>query len=328
MRKIFTIYTVLTLTLLAGCSTGISNKQLLTVNFQPDKTLRYKFKTNRDIELDWNSNQSNSAANNKGKITKSSESTEIIVDYTPIEIEPYGLTKIKATCKSVKVIRKPAKRKNTRRIDAVEHLKGKSFIFSVRANGKIEDRSSLKKLLVKAGNKAIRKSGNRKIKDPDIIDDFIATQWFLWDSISSIENPSEGIKVGQSWNSILSVPNPMVIRKARNVEYKLDEIQNTEKGDIAVIQSTYSPAKSTPSSWPIPYTGRFMVSGTYGTLRNYNIVELNGQGQELFNLDKGITEKYIQEYEAKVKASFRFPLSGVNPMLKIKQTITMQLIED
>jgi hypothetical protein len=164
-----------------------------------------------------------------------------------------------------------------------------------------------------------------RVKKPDMIADFIATQWFLWDSVSSIEKPAEGISVGQSWTSKLSVPTPMVMRKARDVTYTLDEIRPSAKGRLAVIGSSYTLSESVPAGWPIPYTGSFKMSGTFGFLRGYKVLGLNGKGQELFNLDSGRIEQYNQQYQMQLDAALLGALMP-SPRITIKQKITMQLL--
>ncbi len=254
---------------------------------------------------------------------KSIESMEMVVTYMPIEIDPYGLTTIKATCESVKVKRSKGSQK-----DAVEHLAGKTFMLTIGPAGKIEDYSQLDELIKDIGKKAFLPDTDRgRIKQPDMICDFIATQWFLWDSVSSIEKPSEGIEPGQSWKSKLSVPAPMVMRKARDVTYRLDEIRPSEKGRLAVISSFYSHTEAVPHSWPIPYSGRFQMPGTFGFLSGYKILDLRGRGEELFNIDAGRIEQYNQQYQMQLKASLPLPLAGVDPRITIKQNLTMKLLE-
>jgi len=294
--------------------------ELLTVDFQAGQTLRYKFVSSREIiiELDATAQTSRSG---RATSDKSSESLEIIMVYTPIEIDPYGLTKVKATCESVKVARSKGPGR-----DAVETLAGRTFTLAVGPTGKIEDYSQLDELLKEIGKKAFR--ANTDIKEPDMIGDVVATQWFLWDAVSSIKKPSEGLAVGQSWTSKLSVPTPMVMRKARDVTYRLDEIRPGEKGRLAAISSSYQIADSAPRDWPIPYSGRFQVAGTFGFYRNYKVLSLQGKGQELFNINAGRTKQYNQQYQLRLSASLLMPLAGVNPKITIKQNLTMNLLED
>jgi hypothetical protein len=211
--------------------------------------------------------------------------------------------------------------------DAVEHLAGKTFTFTVGPTGKIEDYSQLDELLKEIGNKAFFTDANGdRIKEPDMICDFIAGQWFLWDSVSSLKNPSKGVAVGQSWKSKLSVPSPMVMRKAREVTYKLDEIRQSEKGRLAVISSSYSKAEAVPRSWPIPYSGSFQMKGTFGFLSGYKLLSLEGRGEELFNIEAGRIEQYNQQYQMQLEAFISIGI-GVKPMITIKQNLTMELLE-
>ncbi len=207
-------------------------KTLLTVDFQKGQTLQYRFVSSRDIDLDWETRQQSTSKSGKHASDRSSESMEMVMAYTPIEVNPYGLTTIKATCNSVKVTRSKGTSGRGGAKDAVESLPGKTFTFTVGPTGKIEDYSQLEKLIQEIGNHAFRADSSRgRVKEPDMISDFIATQWFLWDSISSIPNPAEGVAAKQSWKSRLSIPAPMpeMLRKAREVTYTLDEVRQTEK---------------------------------------------------------------------------------------------------
>ena len=331
MRTALTIVTALVLSILAGCERPVEQKEglkegkeLLTVDFQEGRSLRYRFVTSRDMALDWDPTKSRSKPG-QDNVDKSSETMDMVVTYTPIEIDPYGLTTIKATCESVKVKRTGRSTRAAKR-DAVEDLPNKSFTLKINAAGKTEDYSQLDKLIRQIGEKAFRQSSRGgRIKEPDMIADFIATQRFLWDSISSIEKPADGVSVGQSWSSKLLVPTPMVMREARNVTYTLDEIRETEKGRLAVIRSSYSIAKSAPPDWPMPYSGRFQMSGTFGFFRGYPVLGLEGQGEELFNMDAGRIEQYNQQYQIRLNAVLPGPMG--KPKITINQKITMQLID-
>ncbi len=299
-----------------------AGKELLTVDFQEGQILRYKFISSRDISIDWDP-QKKQPKRGKSSTDKLSESMEMVVSYTPIEVNPFGLTTIKATCESVKIRRS----KDSRR-DAVESLRGKTFTFTVGPAGEIEDYSQLAALIKEIGKKAFLPDTSRgRIKDPDMIGDFAAGQWFLWDSISSIEKAIEGVSIGQTWKSKLPVPGSMVMRRARDVTYTLAEIRQTEKGRLAVIRSSYSPAESVLDNWPpMPYSGRFQMRGTFGFLRGYKILQLQGQGEELFNIDAGRTEQYSQQYHVRLQASILFGI-GVKPLLTMEQNFKMQLLK-
>jgi len=331
LKTTLTFLTVFFLSIFAGCepkagmikSAGSNEgKELLTVDFKDGQTLRYKFVSDREIIIDWEPSKTE-LGQQQTTLSKSSESMEMVVAYTPVEINPYGLTTIKATCESVNVKRSDGTQK-----DAAKYFAGKTYTFKVGPTGKIEDYSQLNELIKEIGEKAFQPdTGRGRIKEPDMIGDFIASQWFLWDPVSSIENASEGVSPGQSWQSKLSVPTPMVTREARNVTYKLEEVRQSEKGRLAVISSSYSKADSVPQSWPIPYKGRFQMRGKFGFLGNYKLMDLQGNGEELFNMTLGRTEQYNQQYQAQLQASIPLGI-GESPMITIKQNLTMNILED
>ncbi|MCJ7729806.1 MAG: hypothetical protein MUO27_08030 [Sedimentisphaerales bacterium] len=299
-------------------------KTRLTVDFQQNQSLRYRFLSSRDITVDWGQMQGRDAG--KTKIDKSLESLELVVSYTPVEVDPYGLSTIKAACESAKVARTGQSPRQMSRPDAAQSFAGKSWTFTVGPTGKMEDRSQLYDCIRQAGQQAFRTDKSQGlVKEPDMIYDFIATQWFLWDSISSVTKPVAGVGVGDEWRSRLFVPASMILFAARDVNYRLEEIRQGEQGRIAVIGGSYTLLYPSPSDWPVPYTELFQMSGTFGFLRGYKVFDLQGQGQELFNIDAGRTEKYTQKYPMHVQASLPMGL-GLNPQITIDQTLTMELI--
>lgn len=328
------------LCVLAGCKAGPSGagkwqegllskgKIPLTVDFEKGQSLRYKFVSSRDIDIDWEPQADATGAHKKQERTKHVESMEMVVKYEPVEIDPYRSVTIKATCESVNVRRTSSSGRDAGAADAVQSLTGKSFTFKVGPTGKIEDYSQLDALIKETGEKAFRQGETKgRIKEPDMIGDFIATQWFLWNSISSIEEPYKGVSPGQTWRSQLSVPAPMMMRKARDVTYTLKEIRENPKGRLAVIQSSFSPSEAVPADWPVPYTGRFRMSGTFGFLQGYQVQDLQGQGEELFNIDKGRIEQYNQNYKMHIKC--RLPMGlDVSPEMVVNQKLTMTLLPD
>ena len=169
--------TILLLSISTGClSTDPVNKaahsndktELLTVDFNDIRTLRYKFVSARDITIDW---EPSKATTEQGRpsLSKFSESFEMVVAYTPVEIKPYGLSTIEAACESVKV-----RRSDDAKQDAVEEFAGKTYRFKVGPTGKIEDYTELDKLIKEIGTKAFRSDTSRgRIKEPDMIADFI-----------------------------------------------------------------------------------------------------------------------------------------------------------
>lgn len=346
MKTIIIIITCLSLSILCGCEGNKSEKTtvkteevkqqpvkeavpqpskevktqpsgsnvFLTVGFQKDKTLRYQFINSRDTEIKWQD----------GMADKYTDTLEMVVAYKPEKINPVGLSTVTATCESINAKRSSSKGHYGSGKDAIESLTGRSFTIKVGPTGRIEDYSELDKLIKEAGKNSFRKDG---VKEPDMISDFVATQWFLWDSVSSIEKPAKGVTAGQTWTSELSIPTPMILREGRDVNYTLGNVIKTEKGSVAVIDSTYKHAQAVPKSWPVPYTGNFQMSGPFGFLGGYKILELKGSGQEKFNIDLERSEGYNQQYTVKMESSP--PLNiGVKPQITINQTIKMKLIEE
>lgn len=214
---------ILALFIISGCK---SNREILALDFQKGRTLRYKFVSSRKGWLDWRGS-GEKRENRPDEVTQFSESLEAVVAYKPIEVNPLGTSTVKAKCESIKVKRWSDKsRSRGQGRDAAEALEGKSFTLSVRPDGKIKDRSELKALLKKAGDTAFRRTQrSRRVKDPDMLSDFTASQWFLWDSVSSIDDPGKGVEPGQSWKSRLLIPTPFVSKFAREVTYTLEEVR-------------------------------------------------------------------------------------------------------
>jgi hypothetical protein len=298
------------------------DRVFLTVDFQPGQTLQYKFTSKKNIAVDWDPN----AGANANHVQAQSETFEMVVAYTPVEVDPYGVSTIRAAVESVRAVHSGGPAARRFGTDAVESAQGKSFMLKVDPRGKIVEATELTALIQEMGKQAFRAgTAMGRIKEPDMIGDFLASQWFLWDAEASVERPAEGVAVGQTWRSQLSVPSPMVMRRARNVVYKLDEVRQEADGSVAVITSTYTPADSTPAGWPIPYSGRFQMSGTFGFLGPYEVLGLEGTGTELFNLKTGRVEERQQKYVLRVRAGL--PPLGIkaNPHITIEQTLTMEL---
>jgi hypothetical protein len=328
-----TVVCILASCIIYGCGPRIDTtkqleegKELFTVDFNEGQVLRYKFVSKRDIVYTLGSmaNKPNDKAEDEFI-----ESLELVMAYKPIEVDQYGITVIEAKCESVKPQRNTPENKRLRNSkDPVQILRGRSFTFTVLPTGEIADYSELDSLIKEMGEKAFtRHSSQGRIKNPDMISDFIASQWFLWDSISSIEDPLKGVGPGDRWTSLLSVPSPLVLRKARDVKYNLTAIRKSQDKRLALIRSSYSLAKEVPSDWPVPYSGSFGVKGRFGFLRSLRVEKLEGKGEELFDIDSGRMEKYTQKYHMEVAASLMFPLPGtLPPRVTIDQELTMELL--
>jgi hypothetical protein len=309
--------------LIAGCAgkpeVSKENRIFLTVEFQQAKPLRYRFVSTRQIETIF---EDNTIPENDRKTTYS-ESLETVIAYKPIKIETYGLSEIEATIESVNA--NPIMGGTGK--DATANLSGKSFRLVVGPTGKIEDRKELVEIMKQAAQTAFRpKRDTDRIKNPDMISDFMATQMFLWDSISSIKEPRKGITLDQNWQSELSIPSPVLalFYSGRDVVYKLTEIRDTNDGKIAVISSEYTPSKTPVPNWFSPYEGDFMLAGPFGLYVNCTIAELGGKGTELFNIDQGKSISYRQDYQVAINSMMS--LIPIKVKINIKQQLSMQLL--
>ena len=94
-----------------------------------------------------------------------------------------------------------------------------------------------------------------------------------------------------------------------------------------MIESTYALAGSVPVDWPVPYAGRFRMSGTFGFLGPYEVLGLDGAGEDLFNIRAGRLEQRLHRYTMQARASL--PPMGVqaHPHLTIEQTLAVELLE-
>ena len=302
-------------------------KELLTVDFNQGQVLRYRFVSSRDVELAWGPS---GGGQNAEAVDKFAETLEMVVAYNPIKVDPFGQSVVKGTFESVVVKRSAPKNSQMGEEpkDPVKGLAGKSFTLKVYTTGRIADYSELDALIRAAGEKSFDDSPSQgRIKNPDMIADVIAGVWFVWDSISSIERPEKGVGVGQSWKSRLSLPTPMLMREARDVTYTLTEIKETARGKVATIKSSYAHAKEAPADWPKPYPpGAFNVRGRFGMLRNFRIEQLQGSGEELFNISAGRVEQSTQHYKMNVSSALLFPLPDANPRIAIDQKLTLSLL--
>jgi hypothetical protein len=302
-----------------GCLEG-GAREFFVVDFEPEAALKYKLVSERQIEVDFNSSPSKASS---GKTQKVQEKLELVIDYKPVEPDPYGLTTIEAVCRSAKVTRSSGGGK-----DAVEALAGKTFTFQLSPTGKIADHSNLYKLVRQLGDNAFSAGDKRRIKDPDMIFDFVALQWYLWDSIAAIEKPLDGVATGQSWKTEQLIPLPVPYPSQREITYTLAETVKSETGRKAIINSSYALTDSPLGEWPRPYSNyRFQLKGTFGFLRNYRFFSLEGTGKQIFNIDRGVVENEQQHYVLKANVDFLMPLADTQPQITIDQKMTVELLE-
>jgi hypothetical protein len=68
------------------------------------------------------------------------------------------------------------------------------------------------------------------------------------------------------------------------------------------------------------------MRGTFGFLSGYKILSLDGEGEELFNIDTGRSVQYNQQYRMEMQSSIPMGID-VNPKITIEQNLTMNLLE-
>lgn len=307
---------------ISGCTENArqAEKAFLSVDFNAQKPLRYKAVSKRTITLDWNPSKKSADATKKYI-----ENAEMVIAYQPVKLDPYGLSTIKAVFEDVTVQKNDSGKK-----DALTGLKGKSFTFTIAPNGKINDDSGMYELLRKTSKLAFRTGrGKQRIKDPDMLDDAIAIQLQLWDAPAAIEKPAQGLKVGQTWKSILFIPSTMIIRQGLDVTYSLDEIKQTETGQTAVIKSSYLSSDQNPQV-PYPYEGQFQLAGTFGFFRSMfnglSVKDAKGAGQVIYDIDSGRLINSEQNYTATIRPNAS-PMPGTNPVITIEQKTTIELLD-
>jgi len=111
--------------IIAGCTpaqkSALNSKRTrFTVDFKPDQPLKYKFVSSREMAVDWGPSRVGDA----NKINSSSESLEMVVSYTPVTVDPYGISTIRANCEFARVKRTSARPQNWK--EAAESFAGKS----------------------------------------------------------------------------------------------------------------------------------------------------------------------------------------------------------
>ena len=313
---------------LTGCKTPPKRgENLLIVNFQQGKTLRYHMTSTRETLLELKSSKT---GDKQGQPQKTSESLELVMAYKPVKVNPFGLTRLECTCESAKVTRTALTGKNKQVGDAIEKLAGKTFILELSPVGKIQDFKDLEKLLFDIGTTAFDTSRkDMRIKNPDMIYDFVALQWYLWDSISSFPNPMEGVRQGMKWTSIQLIAWPIAMYKmpCRITTFTLDSIKEENGQQKAVIDSTYELSPDTVENYPKPYEGTFQMRSLFGFLRDYKFQTLTGHGQQIFNLTTGEVESDQQQSDLTATASFPFPLGDSVPHIDVHQTLTVKLLD-
>lgn len=311
----------------SGCKQA-KDTELFVVDFKKDSPLTYKMVSQREVRVDLDPSGKMSKDKKSSGVWELTETLEITAQITLKEIDPNGYLVVEAYYPEVTVQRKG---KDTRAAkDAIENLTNKRAVFKITPAGVAVDDSGLVQLIQELGNASFSgSSGNREnVKNQDMISDFVALQWFMFDAVSTIKDPLSGAKKGQSWKSELSVPAPLDLGIGRDTTYTLSDVYIEDNEQKALITSVYSLADGRPKM-PLIYSGRaYQQRGFFGVLR-CKPLSLTGGGQFVYNLDSGAVEKNIQEYDIETTAILFIPLPGTEGgRMKIHQKLTVELLKD
>ncbi len=298
----------------------------LLVSFEKDVPITYRMVSERKTEIDLTTGD----AEKKSRPQTTTEKLELIMVYTPVEVDPFGLSTLKVDCESVKVTRSGfSGKRNT--VDAMETLAGESFSLKLTPTGKVADISDLERIAAELGAASFSDGKKTRIKNPDMIGDFLAMQQYLWAAGSAISNQLD-MKAGDIWQNQQSIPWPVPIYPppARITTYTLDSIRAEEnKPRQATITSTYAMSETPIEEYIRPYVeGKFQMRGLFGFLRNFRFKHIEGAGTQIFNIDDGLVESDRQQYLLNVTASFMLPLGDSLPVLTVDQKISIERITD
>ncbi|MEN8126746.1 MAG: DUF6263 family protein [Planctomycetota bacterium] len=312
----------------AGCQDAGSSQQdnWLLVSFEKDVPVTYRMISERATEIDLTTG--NPEKKSRPQTTK--EKLELVMVYTPVEVDPFGLSTLEVQCLSVKATRSAfSGKKNT--ADTMETLTGKSFILKLTPTGEIADISDLERVAKELGAASFSKGKqNMRIKNPDMINDFLAMQRYLWAASSTISNQLD-LAVGDTWQAQQSIPWPVPIYPppARTTTYTLENIQSEEGlPRKATLNSVYTLSETPIEEYIRPYEeGKFQMRGLFGFLRNFQFKHMEGTGTQIFNMDDGLVESDTQQYRLDVTANFMLPLGDSLPVLTVDQKILIERIE-
>lgn len=310
--------------LIAGCG-GPARPvadNLLVVEFTENQPLRYRLHSERQVKIELTGDK-------PSETRAATETMDLVMRITPVDVNPFGLTTLQFTCESADVTRtsftgKPGSP------DALESLEGQSYTVQVSPTGRLETSDAFEAMLRQVADKSFAESrnANLRVKDPDMVFDWIVFQLYLWDAVASIQNPLAGVEPNDVWTSRMLAPWPVPITNmpARLVTYKLDEIRQTPAGREAVIASDYALAQE-PVTFPIPYEGRFQIRGSlFSVMHSYRHQSLEGSGTQVFNMDTGTLIEDRQQYTLTSTADFILPLGNSLPVLTINQEFSARLL--
>lgn len=334
MRYISALAIVILLLCQAGCQENVSREtgggsgNLMVIDMPAGQTVRYQMTSSRDIELKFTGDEKSK----KQPPQNMSEKLDMTIAYEVIDADPYGLSTVRATVEELSIGRSNFSSRSSRR-DPTEQLKGKSYTFKISPNGTLSELDELREIIESLGAEAIEDRGKSgRVKVPDMLWDFITLQWTLFEPVSTVPNPSRGVKQGQTWDAHQLVPLPLPIPVVRDTTFTLDgfEVDPDTGNRIAVINSIYTQSEENASIIENvfkPYTGSYQLQGMFGFLRRYKFEDLSGSGTTRFNMDTGMILSKDQSYRLNASASFMLPLGNTVPVLTFDQTFSVRKVQ-
>lgn len=302
-----------------GCE-PIGEGELFVVDF-PKTPLVYRMVAQSKISVDLDPKKLMSKGS-KSSAKNFSEKLEMIVEYSLVDVADDGYT-VEIYYKSVNATKKGFSKSTS---DSVKSIVGKKIQIKMTPAGFVTDDSQLRGLIKEAGDKSFagKQGKGAPVKSHDMIPDFVALQWYMWDAMSKIPEPMDGVKVGQSWQSQLSAPMPMGVAFSRDTTYTLDEIND----GIASVSSSYAVTSGKPKGYPDHYSKRsYRQRGFFGVLK-CKPLSLAGSGKIKYDLERGLLIKDSQQYDIETTAVLFLPLPGTeNGRMKINQSITIELVQ-
>ncbi len=309
---------------LTGCQQGVQTALLL--DFPTDQPLTYKMVSERTTEIRLTGDSAG-----RQQSHSVSESLELVIEYRAVESNPFGLSTIEGKCVSAKVNRETMRSQSGRTGDVAEGLAGRTFRFTISPAGRIEDYSELNALVKELGAKSFVEGVKAPtlVKDPDMLTDFIAMQWYLWDCSASVKDPSGGVQGLKGWKAIQLLPLPIPIPVARETTFRLSEIQDQPDKKAAIIASSYAISEAEIPHWPQPYEGKFNLKGSlFAVMRNYRFKSIEGGGTAVMDLNRGVLESDQQQWKVDITAEFLLPLGNSLPQIAVHQKVNIQLVHE
>jgi len=300
----------------------------MALEFRADPPLRYRFVSSREVQIELTSGSSGKKEDSK----LANESIEMVFRIRPIEANPYGLSTVEFTCESVEANRTTFSGKAAP-ADAMQHLRGRSYTLQVSPTGQIELTDSFRELLREIGRKSFVEKGDtaQRIKDPDMILDWLFFQYTLWDLTASNPKPLRGVVPGSSWQSEQFLPWPVPIQNlpSRIITYTVETLEEQQQVKLASVSTRYQLREKPLLNFPLPYEGSYQIRGSlFSVLRSFRHESLEGTGRLVFNLTDGQLEFAQDDYTLITAADFILPLGDSLPKLTVRQHIRIERLSD